>query len=49
MGQKNAFEYHFLIHELQHASDEYAKRLRIRKEQVGHGGVKELIAKTPKS
>jgi enoyl-CoA hydratase len=43
MGQKSAWEYHFLIHELVHASDEYAKRRKIRDAQLGKGGVKELL------
>ncbi|MBM2824678.1 MAG: enoyl-CoA hydratase [Dehalococcoidales bacterium] len=43
MGQKNAWEYHMLAHQLSHASDE-AKRLQeARKQAVQRGGVKEML------
>jgi enoyl-CoA hydratase len=43
MGQKNAWQYHFLSHQLAHSSDEGAKRVVERKAAVAKGGVKEML------
>jgi enoyl-CoA hydratase len=43
MGQKNALEYHFLIHQLSHAGEEAKQKLAERKAAVAKGGVKEML------
>jgi enoyl-CoA hydratase len=43
MGQRDAWQYHMLIHQLSHASDESKKLAEDRKEAVARGGVKEML------
>lgn len=43
MGQKAAFEYHFLIHQLSHSSDEAKRWGEERAKAVAGGGVKEML------
>ena len=42
-GQKNAWEYHWLIHELSHTSDESKRWREKRAEALKKGGVKEFL------
>ena len=48
-GQRDAWQYHYLIHQLSHSSDE-AKRWREEREQIGTGGagVQAIKARTSK-
>ena len=43
MGQKNAWEYHMLAHQLSHASDEGKRLAEGRRQAVQRGGVKEML------
>lgn len=43
MGQRNAWQYHMLIHQLSHASDEAAAFHKKRAETVGQGGLKAFL------
>ncbi len=43
MGQRMADEYHFLIHELSHSSDEAKRWNEDRAKALGQGGVKEML------
>ena len=43
MGQRNAWEYHMLIHQLSHASDEAERLVEERAKAIEKGGVKEIL------
>ena len=43
MGQRNAWHYHLLIHQLSHASDERMRWNNLRAEAIEKGGVKEFL------
>ena len=43
MGQRNAWQYHMLIHQLSHASDESARWQKEREKAMEKGGLKEML------